>query len=216
MTRVILVRHGQTIWNKELKYQGHSDIALTETGIRQAELVAARLAREEISAVYTSDLSRARVTAETIACRFGLPVNIDAALREIKFGDWEGLTYENINAGWPEANRKFFTNPDEVRIPGGETFAEVKERASAAIEKLVARHPQETIVVVTHGGTIRTIICAALNIHLKYLWSIRQDNTAVNIIEYYAERSIVTLINDTHHLQLADYYRKPNTSQQPD
>jgi alpha-ribazole phosphatase len=95
---------------------------------------------------------------------------------------------------------KLFTHPDEVQIPGGETFRQVKERASQAIEKLVVKHPDETIAVVSHGGTIRTILCAILDIHLNHVWNIVQDNTAVNIINYYSERTMVSLVNDTHHL----------------
>lgn len=201
MTKVILVRHGQTIWNVEAKYQGHSDIELTKDGLEQAELVAKRLASEKISSVYASDLSRAFKTAETIASQHNLTVTAVPALREVKFGDWEGLTYGNIYNKWPEIMDGLFTKPDEIQIPGGETFRELKNRATKALEELVSKHPEETIVVVSHGGTIRTLICAALNIHLNYLWNIRQDNTAVNIIEYYDNRAVVSLLNDIHHLE---------------
>lgn len=204
MTRVILVRHGQTIWNVEAKYQGHSDIALTPSGQEQAKLVAKRLAKEKVAAVYASDLCRAFKTAEIIALKHNLPVTSLPGLREIKFGEWEGLTYGNIYNTWPTIMDKLFTKPDEVQIPGGETFRELKDRASHSIENLVVKHPDETIIVVSHGGTIRTLICAALNIHLNYLWNLKQDNTAVNIIDYYENRAIVTLLNDTHHLNEND------------
>lgn len=201
MTKVILVRHGQTTWNLELKYQGHTDIALTDLGLAQAEQAAERLTQEKVAAIYASDLTRAYRTAEIIATRHNLPVVAMSELREIKFGEWEGLTYDAISEHWPNRMKKLFTHPDEVEIPGGETFRELKERAEKAIAALVARHPDETIIVVSHGGTIRTILCAALNIHLNYVWNIRQDNTAVNIIDYYKERTIVSLVNDTHHLK---------------
>jgi alpha-ribazole phosphatase len=201
MTKVILVRHGETIWNRELKYQGHTDTALSDEGLRQAHLVAQRLAREKIAAVYASDLSRALITAQTIADRHGLPVTGLPELREIQFGDWEGLTYEGISATWPEEYEQLYLRTDEVRIPGGETFREVKERAAGAVARIVARHPGETVAVVSHGGAIRTIICAALGIHLNHVWDIRQDNTAVNILEYHQQRTILTLLNDIHHLR---------------
>ena len=95
---------------------------------------------------------------------------------------------------------KIFTHPDEIVIPGGETFREVKERATSALAKLVAVHPHQTIVVVSHGATIRTLLCEVLNIHLNYMWNIKQDNTAINILEYYDERVMVALVNDVHHL----------------
>lgn len=201
MTKVFLIRHGETTWNKELKYQGHTDVPLSDEGIRQANLVAARLAGEKLSAVYASDLCRAFITAETIAARHNLPVTALSELREVQFGDWEGLTYEGINARWPEEYVQLFHRTDEVRIPGGETFREVKERAAGAVARLVDQHPDEAIAIVSHGGTIRTIICAALDIHLNHVWDLRQDNTAVNVLEYYHQRTILTLLNDVHHLR---------------
>lgn len=200
MTRLIVVRHGQTVWNLERKYQGHSDIALTDKGLRQAAAVGARLADEKIDAVYASDLSRAFKTAECIAAKHSLTVRVVPALREIKFGDWEGLTYEQISAQWPGLLGKLWTTPDELQIPGGESFQQLKERAYAAIEKIVAAHPDQTVVVVAHGGTIGTILCAMLDIHLNHVWNIRQDNTAVNIIEYYEGRPTITLLNCVRHL----------------
>ncbi|VBB06826.1 phosphoglycerate/bisphosphoglycerate mutase active site [Lucifera butyrica] len=200
MTKVILVRHGQTVWNHAMRYQGHTDVELTETGLGQAKLVAERLRPEPIQAVYASDLSRAFQTAEEIARFHALPVQSVPELREIKFGEWEGLTYDEIYARWPEIMDKFYTHTDEIQIPGGESFKELKERAEEAIQKLIRQHEGETIAVVSHGGTIRALLCAALNIHLNFVWNIRQDNTAVNIIEYHNDRAIVALVNDIHHL----------------
>ncbi len=200
MTKVILVRHGETLWNLEMKYQGHCDIALTEKGIKQAELAANSLAKERVSAVYASDLCRAFATAESIANKHNLQVAAIPELREINFGQWEGLTYDKINSQWSDMMAKLFTHPDEIEIPDGETFREVKERATLAISKLIQKHPNETIVVVSHGGTIRTILCAILNIHLNHLWNIKQDNTAINILEYYDNQALVSLVNGTSHL----------------
>jgi len=201
MTKVILVRHGQTLWNLVMKYQGHCDVALTEKGVEQAMLAAQRLASEKITAVYASDLGRALKTAECIAQKHNLLVTAVPELKEINFGEWEGLTYEGANSQWTEEMSLLFTHPDEVIIPGGETFREVKERATMALAKLVAQHPDETIVVVSHGGTIRTLLCAALNIHLNYLWKIKQDNTAINVLEYHDGEVMVSLVNDVHHLE---------------
>lgn len=203
MTKVILVRHGQTLWNHEMKYQGHTDIALTAAGIRQAELVAERLADEPLAAVYASDLSRAYVTAEHIAAKHGLPVASVPALREICFGEWEGLTYDGINEQWPGMLEKLYTYADEVEIPGGESFRIVKERAYAAVCELVNKHPGETIAIVSHGGTIRSLLCAVLDLHLNQVWSLKQDNTAVNILEYHEGRVMLGLFNDSCHLRHA-------------
>lgn len=200
MTKVILIRHGETLWNLEMKYQGHCDVALTEKGIKQAELAADSLAKESISAVYASDLCRAFVTAESIANKHDLQVATIPELREINFGQWEGLAYDKINNQWSDIMAKLFTHPDEIQIPDGETFREVKERATIALSALIKKHPNETIVVVSHGGTIRTILCSVLNIPLNHLWNIKQDNTAINILEYYDDQALVSLVNGTYHL----------------
>jgi alpha-ribazole phosphatase len=200
MTKVILIRHGETLWNLEMKYQGHCDVALTEKGIKQAELAADSLAKESISAVYASDLCRAFVTAESIANKHDLQVATIPELREINFGQWEGLAYDKINNQWSDIMAKLFTHPDEIQIPDGETFREVKERATIALSTLIKKHPNETIVVVSHGGTIRTILCSVLNIPLNHLWNIKQDNTAINILEYYDDQALVSLVNGTYHL----------------
>jgi len=200
MTKVILVRHGQTLWNLTMKYQGHSNIELIEKGVQQAELVAQSLSDEDISAVYASDLDRALKTAECIAEKHNLQVTAIPGLREINYGEWEGLTRDKINNRWSGAISNLLTYPDEVQFPGGETFREVKERASTALKKLVAGHPNQTIIVVSHGVTICTILCAILNIHLNHLWKIKQDNTAINVLEYYDEKVIVSLVNGVYHL----------------
>lgn len=200
MTKVILVRHGQTIWNAAHRYQGHSDIELNEAGREQARLVAERLQREPITAVYASDLVRAHDTAACIAAKHKLSVTTMPEFREISFGKWEGLTYNEIQAGWPQVIAELFERPDVVQIPDGETFLALQQRAMAGIRELTARHPDETIVVASHGGTLRTILTAALYMPLKHLWKFKQDNTAVNIISYYDDAAVVELVNDTHHV----------------
>ncbi|MCE5286461.1 MAG: alpha-ribazole phosphatase [Pelosinus sp.] len=202
MTKVILVRHGQTLWNVDCRYQGQSDVSLNETGLKQARLLAARLLGEDVAAIYASDLGRAKMTAEEIAKRHNLAVSIVPELREISFGEWEGMTFGEIDEKWPGLMSRIFKQPDTVEIPGGETYQAVQQRATQAIDKLVKKHPEETIIVVSHGATIRTILCAALEVPLTSVWRIRQDNTAVNVIEYSADNwASVALINDIHHLK---------------
>lgn len=200
MTRIIIVRHGQTTWNVEMRYQGHSDIELTDLGLDQARKAAKRLAHLPISAVYASDLQRAFVTAEQIALPHNLPVKALPSLRELSFGIWEGLTYDGLNSEWAAMMDRLFTHPDEVEIPGGETFRQLKARVTQAVDSLVEQHPDETIVIVSHGGTIRTLLSAVLQMPLNAVWNIKQDNTAVNIIDYAAGQAYVSLVNDTHHL----------------
>jgi alpha-ribazole phosphatase len=201
LTKVIFIRHGQTEWNVNGRYQGQSDVQLTAAGKEQAAKLAEHFPVKEIDAVYASDLNRAMVTAEAVAGRFGLSVQAEPAFREISFGEWEGLTYEQIVAKWPEAMGNFLQHPDILEIPGGETFPAVQKRAVARLEELVAKHEGQTIAIVAHGAVLRTLLTAALHMPLQYLWSIRQFNTAVNIVRYDAGASpTVELLNSTAHL----------------
>ena len=200
MTKIIYVRHGQTEWNTAGRYQGQSDVELTAAGREQAAKLAAHFPVEKVHAVYSSDLKRALETAACIAAAKGLEVQPRAALRELSFGDWEGLTYEQITERWPEALHDFFARPDLLDIPHGESFQILQKRALACIDELVAQHDGETIVVVAHGAILRSILTAALHMDLRYVWTIRQFNTAVNIVCYEKEGTTVELVNSTAHL----------------
>ncbi|XOQ26823.1 MAG: Alpha-ribazole phosphatase [Mitsuokella multacida] len=203
MTKLIFIRHGQTEWNVLGRYQGQTDVALSPLGIEQAKKLAANFPVDKIEAVYASDLKRAMTTAKCVADRFHLPVTPCKSLRELNFGDWEGLTYDEIVAKWPEALSNFFQHPDILKIPNGESFPELRARALACVEKIVAKHPEETVAVVAHGAILRTILTAALHMDLKYVWTIRQFNTAVNIVTYTESGTTVELINGTGHLKYA-------------
>ena len=201
MTKVIFIRHGQTEWNVSGRYQGQSDVKLTAEGRAQAVKLAENFPVDQIDAIYASDLCRAMVTAETIAQRFGLEVQAEPAFRELSFGDWEGLTYQQIVAKWEDAMANFMQHPDILEIPGGESFPAVQQRAMARLRELIAKHEGQTIVVVAHGAVLRTMLTAALHMPLQYLWSIRQFNTAVNIVRYdEGANPTVELLNSTAHL----------------
>ena len=201
MTRVILIRHGQTKWNVCGRYQGKTDVPLSAEGKEQARQLAAKFPAARVDAVWSSDLQRASFTAECIAAKFALPVNKDAAFREIDFGEWEGLTFAEISARYPyAAEGRFWTNPDTIQIPGGETFAHLQERSVARLRQIVADNDDKTVVVAAHGAINRVIIAEALHMDLRYIWSIRQFNTAVNIICYDGDWRTVELINGTAHL----------------
>lgn len=195
------MRHGQTSWNQEGKYQGHSDISLNERGIKQGNLVAKRLANEKISAIYSSDLLRAQQTAEAIAEYHGLSVITKPEFREINFGIWEGLTYQEIMEDWSEILTAMYSKPGEIGPPQGESFQVVKQRVTRSLQECIAEHQEQTIVLVSHGGTMRVLLCAALGIGLDKMWSMRQDSSAINIIEYIDNRAVVALVNDTWHVK---------------
>ena len=201
MVKVVFIRHGQTAWNVSGRYQGQSDVALSKEGIAQAEKLAKHFPVAAVDAVYSSDLMRARVTAEKVAEKFGLLVQTEPAFRELNFGDWEGLTYEQITASWADAMTNFLRHPDILQIPHGESFPEVRQRAMKRLRELLAEHEGHVIAVVAHGAVLRTMLTEALHMPLQYLWSIRQFNTAVNIVRYDAgENPTVELLNSTAHL----------------
>jgi alpha-ribazole phosphatase len=159
MTRFCLIRHGQTDWNREGRYQGQSDVPLNETGRTQAYNIARQLDHQAFAAIYTSDLRRARETAEIIANALHLSYLLDSRLREINQGEWEGQQVEVIKARYAELWNRRTEDPASVRPPGGETVGEVASRAATAMDDLAHLHPGASILVVSHGLTLATIIC---------------------------------------------------------
>jgi alpha-ribazole phosphatase len=159
VTRIILVRHGATEWNHTKRAQGQADIELNDAGHRQAIAIAQELAHYEVDAVYASDLKRSLDTAERIAEAHGLCVVTDPAFREIDQGEWEGLTVDDIKKRWPELwgpARHYNARP------GGEAPQDVRRRALDGVRRVVEGHPDSTVVVVSHGGTIRWLSAEAL------------------------------------------------------
>lgn len=202
MTKIVFIRHGQTEWNKSGKYQGQSDVALSEEGIEQARCLAKHFPLNRLDCVYSSDLQRSMATAETVAGRFGLKVHKEEAFREISFGDWEGLTYQEIVSGWPEAMANFLTHPDLMEIPHGETFAQVQERAMKRLWEIVAEHEDKNQVVgiFAHGAVLRAMLTAIMQMPLSKVWTLSQYNTAVSIVRFDQGYPTVELINSTAHL----------------
>jgi 2,3-bisphosphoglycerate-dependent phosphoglycerate mutase len=145
VTTLLLARHGETDWNRELRIQGSSDIELNELGRKQAHALAKELEHVELDAIYSSDLSRARATADAVAASHGLEVQLDPRLRERSFGSWEGLTREDI-AALPEGSRH-----------DGESDDEVRERIVEAVQAIADAHPGEQVLVVSHGGALNTL-----------------------------------------------------------
>jgi broad specificity phosphatase PhoE len=159
-TTILLVRHGETDWNRDRRIQGQSDPPLNDAGREQARALAHRLAGHEIDAVYASDLRRARETAEILAAQLGLPVAVDPELRELDFGRWEGHTVEELEASFPEAFARW-TRGGEAVWDGGETHAAMAERVRAAVRRLASVHAGGRILLVAHGGPVRVLLMDA-------------------------------------------------------
>ena len=203
MVEIVLVRHGLTLWNRTARIQGISDVELSDEGLRQAKLLAEKFPFDSVDAIYSSDLSRAKSTAQFIADKFNLPVQTDAEFREVNFGVWEGKTFAELEKIDAERVKIFHSSPEKLVIEGAETFQQAQVRAMNAIKKLVERHESKDfcrIVVVTHGCVIRTIIAGILEVPLKNLWRIRQFNTGVTAIHTYDNYFTLSLFNSTAHL----------------
>lgn len=200
MTKLILVRHGRTLWNSTGRFQGQSDIELSAEGIEQATKLAQNFPVEHIDHVYSSNLIRAFATGEAIAQKFNVPITADSRLSEISFGDWEGLTYDQIHDKWPHEIETMFAKPDEITMPNGESFPMVQKRGVEAMLDIVNKHKDQTIVITAHGGILRTLLAYCLHMPLRYIWTLRQDNTAVNIVTFYDENMNIELVNSTAHL----------------
>jgi probable phosphoglycerate mutase len=159
VTTILLVRHGETDWNSERRWQGHADRPLNDVGREQARELAEALADRGIDVVYSSDLVRARETASIVADRLALPVEVDAGLREVDVGDWAGKLLTEIEEADPEAYQRW--QQGRKAWNGGESYEEMGERVVAAVLRLAERHPGRTILIVTHGGSIRACRAAA-------------------------------------------------------
>jgi alpha-ribazole phosphatase len=164
VTTLILIRHGETDWNRDGRWQGHADTSLNDRGREQARALAEELGSEVVAAVYSSDLSRASETAEIIAARLGLPVEVDARLREVDVGGWSGLTMAEIDARFPEEVSRWRAEEPGHAFDGGETYAKMSERVVAAVEEIAGHHPGEQVVVVLHGGPIRALLAYAAGV----------------------------------------------------
>ncbi|MCL6518284.1 MAG: alpha-ribazole phosphatase [Armatimonadetes bacterium] len=200
--RIILVRHGETIYNLERRYQGHTDAELTELGKKQALRTAERLSREDIAAIYSSDLIRASETASTIAKCHNLPVQTDMRLRECAFGDWEGLTVDEIKERYPELYANYQRDSVQHRAPNGERLESLLERVSSVVNRIVKKHPNETVVLVGHGGTIHAFICYALDAPLYAFRKIRLDNCGITIFSRLPNgKWFLEVLNETCHLE---------------
>ena len=204
--KLILIRHGESDGNAQRKFSGFQDVDLTEKGIWQAKRLARRLEEEKVNAVYCSDLKRARHTAEIIFGDRGKDIVVSPNLREINFGIWEGMTFEEIKLKEGAKFTSWMENPDEKTIiPQGESLAILNERVMTEVNRILQEHKNEekdkTIAIICHGGAIRIILCNVLNLELKNLWFIKQNSTALNIIDYYDNRGFISLLNDTSHLE---------------
>jgi len=199
MLHLILVRHGETEWNVQRRYQGQSDVSLSESGKWQAELVAVRLAEQKIDAVYASDLKRARETADTIAGYIYLDVSPEPRLRELKFGILEGLTFDEAQAQYPEmiaAWLEDFNQPPQ----GGETIEHFNARIVSLLDELKQKHDEQVVLLVGHGGSLSEILRVILGLSREKRWYLEMENASLSEVLIAEDYVAVKHLNDTCHL----------------
>jgi len=202
MTLIILIRHGQTEWNRVERFRGRADVPLNETGLAQAEATGKRVSDEwRPVAVYSSPLARAVKTAEATAKHFDLPVQVHPGLVDIDYGEWQGLTPEEARQRWPETVEAWYNAPQTAHIPGGETLDDLHRRLMRTVEELTKRHTGETIVLVGHTVINRVILLGVLGLGNERFWKVRQEPCAINVFEAQAEDYTLVSMNDTCHLR---------------
>jgi len=200
-TRILLIRHGRVAWNARSAYTGWTDLPLDEQGEMEAGLLAGRLKAVRLSAVYCSGLVRAARTAEIIAGPRGLAVRLEPDVREINYGEWEGLGEDDIRRAYgDDLFDSWAADPENTRIPGGETFGELRDRAQPAVARIAARHPGETAAVVAHKSVNRVLICCWLGLPVGRYKQIEQENGAINAAVFDGNRVVVETVNDVCHV----------------
>jgi len=184
MTEFLLIRHGQTDWNIQRRYQGQTDIPLNPTGLQQARALIPILENEHFDAIYSSDLSRAFQTAQIISTACGLAVTTDARLREINMGSWEGLSFDEVREKYADDFNRGAEDPEFTRSPGGESVADLSRRMAEAADDIAGRHAQGRVLLVSHGLAASALYCLASGISLKCVYEHIPDNTALLSIRW--------------------------------
>jgi broad specificity phosphatase PhoE len=184
MTQLILVRHGQTDWNLQRRYQGQKDIPLNAEGLRQAQTLAALLSHEVFDAIYSSDLQRALQTAQILLDGRGIPLVTDTRLREIGFGEWEGELFQEMFAKYPDRFALSRNDPAVTMAPGGESVAQVAERTNAVAAEIARLYPSGRVLIVTHGMALATLVCRARGTVLSEAFNLVPDNAQPVYIEW--------------------------------
>jgi len=203
MTRIVLVRHGQTIWNREQRFRGRADVDLDELGLKQAEATGRYVAaRWPVVAIYASPMRRAMQTAEALARAQGLTAHPLEGLMDIDFGEWQGCLADEMAQRYSDLFRVWLEAPHMMRFPGGEGLDDVRSRIVSALNGVVARHAGQTVALVSPPVATRVLLCAVLGLGNAPFWRLQQDTCAVNVFEAEEDGTFtIALLNDTCHLQ---------------
>ena len=200
MGQIFIVRHGETVWNREGRIQGHTDVALSGKGLEQASRLARRLDTVRFDAAYASDLCRASQTAVTILDGRDVPLHPTAQLREYHKGVFEGLTASELRARFPSEYPTYIAKDLDYAPDGGESTREVSERMTCVINEIKERHLGDTVLVVGHGGSLRAAMMALLGMPLDANWRFVFGNCTLTIVDTYHDNAVLRLFNDGSHL----------------
>jgi broad specificity phosphatase PhoE len=202
MTKLILARHGHVEGISPERFRGRAELPLTELGRREAELTAARIAASwRPAAIYTSPMGRCVDTGAAIAKPLGLAPSAILRLNDIDYGDWQGLTRDEARARWPAELDLWYAHPDWAAIPNGESLQQVLTRAVAALRDIVRRHPDDTVVLVSHDSVNRVLLLHAVELPLSRYWRFRQSPCCINELDFGADGFTILGINQTDHLR---------------
>jgi alpha-ribazole phosphatase len=195
-TRIHLIRHGEVAGAGTPRYNGHADVALSQRGVEQYHAMKHRLADSGISACYTSDLTRCRIGADILGSHLGVESVVEPSLRELNIGIWEGMTWDEIQTGWPREWQERLADIVNYRVPEGENLLDLQFRIMPVIDRIVADHRGEDVLIVAHGGANRVILLNAIGAPLTALFNIEQNYCCYNIIDYFCDGNrVVKLLN---------------------
>lgn len=200
MSRLLMVRHGDTELNSAERLWGRTDVKLDALGLKQAERLRERLAEEKIDVIYSSNLQRALVTAEIIAAKHQLKVITCTELREVDFGELEGLTINEVDQRYPEVTELRMKRSLEMKYPGGDSFLEFSQRVSKFLRRLEHHTTGETVLIVAHSGVLRILLCRLLDMDLRHRWQLHVDLASLSVLETNQRGAILKSLNDVCHL----------------
>ena len=201
MTEIILIRHGETDWNRDQVFRGRIDVALNEVGLTQARALQGSLHDSEIDGMYSSPLSRAFETASILGEKRNVDVNTEEGLIDVDFGKWQGLSHQKVKEEYKDLYETWLAQPDLVTFPDGESLKEVRIRSMESLEEVIKNNPGKTLALVSHRVVLKVLLCTILGLELSRFWYLRQDTCAINRVEYKDGNYLLTLLNDTGHLR---------------
>ena len=206
--RLIIVRHGESEWNRIGRYQGQYDAPLSEMGVRQADALAERLRTESFHTIYASPLQRARLTGEAVH-RFhpDTPVVIEPAVIEIDHGEWAGLMVDEVIAKYGNGLREWRLHPTRSHMPGGESFSDILKRVLDFKERLIQTHPDQTVLVSTHDVVVKILVADALGMHMDGINRIWVTNASISVIEYGSDLTYLASLSEAAHLSKLEVVR---------